>query len=935
MSIVQEYIDIYNKYTSIYGKNNVIVIMHVGSFYEMYATPNEGPNLFNISNILNVVCTRKNTKINEINIKNPYLLGFPVVSALSKIQQLINNNYNVVVIDQTTTKPIERKISCVYTTGTFIENIDFPDTNNIMCIYMTYEQQFNKKKSLCAGLSVCDLSTGKCNIYDIYDSNDDNYTINEIIRLNEVIQPKEIIICGLYDEQIINKINFNKEIIRNMKLSEHISKLSYQNEFLKKVYGDGLLSPIESLNLSKYPFSIISLISLLEYAFNHDENILKKIHKPKIMENNKYLLLENNAIYQLNLFDNKQTTSKKNINSLFSIIDKTSTPLGKRYLKYRLSLPFINKDDIQPIYDLTELFIKDNLYIEIEKYLNQITDIERLSRKLFLSKIHPYELFNLISSYNNVIQLTNILNDISFKQKPTSKIINKLNIFLKLCNKTFKIDELKKQNLSDISSSFFNPTIYKDIDDIQSKLDDGFNLINNIQTTLSSLINDKIYLKHNNRDGYYLNMTNKRADLLKKKIKDLNFLNVNGVKIDIKLLEFSNFNKNTKILLNKVKESHDVGDINNQLIKLVTDHYIEFLEEITKKYYNTFIKINSFIEFIDYIKSNAKNAKLNNYIKPSIIDNNCSFIKCKELRHPIIEQLIDYTYIPHDIHLGNELKGILLYGLNSCGKSSLMKAIGISVIMAQAGLYVPATTFEYNPYKLLFTRITGADDIINGLSSFSVEMLELQNIIKRANSSSLIIGDEICRSTEHVSGNAIVASAIINISKKEASFIFATHLHDLVKIKEINDIITVKPYHLSVMYDDDEHELIYERRLKEGSGDPIYGVEVAKYLIKDDDFISKAQSIKNLLLNQSNTIIKDKISKYNKNIFVYECKLCGNKINLETHHLKEQHEFDGYETEMNRINNLIVICKECHTKIHKEKIKFRVNKSGKGNKLMS
>jgi DNA mismatch repair protein MutS len=150
-------------------------------------------------------------------------------------------------------------------------------------------------------------------------------------------------------------------------------------------------------------------------------------------------------------------------------------------------------------------------------------------------------------------------------------------------------------------------------------------------------------------------------------------------------------------------------------------------------------------------------------------------------------------------------------------------------------------------------------------------MVELKAILRRANSKSLIIGDEICRGTEHVSGSAIVASAIINLSKANASFILATHLHEISTMERITKLENVKSFHLSVEHDKKTDSLIFDRKLREGSGEPIYGVTVAKYIINDADFIETANEIKNEILKTHGTLIPDKKSRYNAEVYIDEC----------------------------------------------------------------
>lgn len=210
-----------------------------------------------------------------------------------------------------------------------------------------------------------------------------------------------------------------------------------------------------------------------------------------------------------------------------------------------------------------------------------------------------------------------------------------------------------------------------------------------------------------------------------------------------------------------------------------------------------------------------------------------------DLRHPIIEANEDQgIYVPNDIILGqlayaskehkdnviiknsnpisikdNKMHGVLLYGINSSGKSSLMKSIGIAVILAQAGFYVPAKSMRFSIFDAVYTRISGADNIAKGLSSFAVEMLELKNIFNRATSKSLVLGDEISHSTETMSGLSIVASAILKLAKLQSIFVFATHLHQLPEIKEIEELKNIISLHLSVMYKDNEDKLIFDRKL--------------------------------------------------------------------------------------------------------------------------
>ena len=164
--------------------------------------------------------------------------------------------------------------------------------------------------------------------------------------------------------------------------------------------------------------------------------------------------------------------------------------------------------------------------------------------------------------------------------------------------------------------------------------------------------------------------------------------------------------------------------------------------------------IVTYVTKLDVVITKAIIAKQYNYCKPTIdVKKKSSFLKATELRHPLIELLQqDETYVPNDIDLGCGVsqRGILLYGTNAVGKSSLIRSIGIAVIMAQAGMYVPATSFTFKPYTSIFTRILGNDNLFKGLSTYAVEMSELRTILNNADKNSLVLGDELCSGTESI-----------------------------------------------------------------------------------------------------------------------------------------------------------------------------------------
>ena len=324
-----------------------------------------------------------------------------------------------------------------------------------------------------------------------------------------------------------------------------------------------------------------------------------------------------------------------------------------------------------------------------------------------------------------------------------------------------------------------------------------------------------------------------------------------------------------------------------------------------------------------------------------------SFVNAQNMRHCLIEHLQqNELYISNDISLGNKednIDGVLLYGTNAVGKTSFIRSLGIAVIMAQAGLYVPCSSFHFQPYKYIFTRILGNDNIFKGLSTFAVEMSELRTILRLADDKSLVLGDELCSGTESISAVSIFVAGIQNLHKKGCSFIFATHLHEIIHYEEIMNIETVVLKHMAVIYDRAKDVLVYDRKLRDGPGDNMYGLEVCRSLNLPEDFLTSAHNIRMKYNPSSNSVLSFKSSHYNAKKIVGLCELCKKDMGSEVHHLQHQKDAndDGniINTEKNmifqknNIANLLTLCEACHTKSHKETGTHKKVKTTKGIEL--
>jgi DNA mismatch repair protein MutS len=261
--------------------------------------------------------------------------------------------------------------------------------------------------------------------------------------------------------------------------------------------------------------------------------------------------------------------------------------------------------------------------------------------------------------------------------------------------------------------------------------------------------------------------------------------------------------------------------------------------------------------------------------------------------------------------------------------------------MAQAGIYVPCKKFTYKPYTAIYSRILGNDNLFKGLSTFAVEMSELRTILKSANNRSLVIGDELCSGTEIQSAISIFISGLIELYKKDCSFLFATHLHEIVNYEEIlkmqklnafskvcEDENTVshegilKIKHLSIHYDAALECIVYDRKLKDGSGSNNYGLTVCQSLYMPEEFMKTAYHIRSKYFPETSGELSHNPSKYNSQKIKGKCEICNIHIAEEIHHLREQNEsnekgfIDGFHK--NHPANLSALCESCHLAMHRK-----------------
>ncbi len=948
------YFDLQRYFEEKYGEDTV-VFMEIGTFFEVYEVNNDDMQVGKakeMAELLNIQLTKKNKNIVENSVKNPLLAGVPAVSFERYLNRLIQEQrYTVIVVKQRGEPPkISRYISQIISPGTnFDYTIDNEDNYIVSLLIDKHRDIYS------VGYAAIDVTTGKTWLYETHGTSEDPaYALDEVFNLLNINKTSEVVLTFL------EGVNDQKEVVRYLEIPEHYSysvnherpKIEYQNELFEKVYQlQSLLSPIEHLDLERSPAISEALAILVHFVIEHDYHIIQKLSRPKLIDNRRYMYLGNNALEQLAVI-----SKDKDEMTISRLIDKTGTAIGKRLLKERLLNPIMEKEELERRYGLIE---RVNTHVRLlEETLRGIYDLERLARRINLGRLHPFEMNYVYDSLVSVKDLMAYVKKHKIQKTPFSDL--EIDEFIRDIERSFDLDTSRRFTMATVDDNFLMRGIDPAIDtliDENAKMLQTFNiLMDEMERMLGDVAGNGsntryVSLGVLDKEGYYISLSKTRWSMIEQQFS------LASVDLEHGTVTFDSFN--VKKLTNNVKITSELTDQlsdkimrnRSKIVALVKERFVQLQSVFERRYALLFERIIGYVADLDVAVSSAKVAEMYNYARPMITDvkEDENFLQIMALRHPLIEiQEQRGIYVPNDIvmgtrdymdlpypetvmldvavHDGHEINGVLLYGINSSGKSSLMKSIGVAVLLAQSGFYVPASSMKFSLFESIFTRIVSKDNLAKGLSTFAVEMLEMKNIFNRAKMKSLVLGDEISHGTETLSGVAIVASSIMKLSKLRSIFLFATHLHQLSTMEEIKRLKNVVDLHLSVEYDEERDKLVFNRVLQAGSGSSIYGLEFAKSLHMDGEFLDTANRIRKRLANdfdELEMLVKKRTSKYNKDLYVTKCVICG-AMAEDVHHiahqsLANQAGFIGHFHQDHK-HNLVPLCKEHHRAIHDGKI---------------
>ena len=993
MALVKEYFELTKKYQEDYGEN-IILLMQVGSFFEVYGIHNKnndiitGSRISDFSRICELNVVEKNTCVGKDNVM---MAGFKDIMIEKYVKKIQEAGYTVIVYTQDeAAKNTTRSLAGIFSPGTYFSNDSTRLTNNLTCVWIDLINNtvLLKGKYVVVGIANIDIYTGKTSIFQFKETYINNpTTYDELERFISIYNPSEVIlISNLVDKEIddvinftnincnsIHKINIGKDERKQGQFYNYAKKCekqSYQKEILHKFYKIGDYDVFKQ-NFYENDIATQSFCFLLDFVYQHNPHLVNKISEPIFENCSDRLILANHSLSQLNIIDDNSYNGKHS--SVLKMLNECLTPMGKRKFSYDILNPKTCSVYLQREYNITGYFLSNyEKYSQLLKTnLSTIKDISKWERQVFIKKISPKAFYNL---YNNIVIIKNIykniIGDEIIKQylNVFEKNIDNIGIYCDtitdFINKHIDV-ELSKDidQTQNFETNFIKYGVNDELDIKTETLKDSELKLESIRCYLSSLIENKekkakptefVKIHETEKNHFSLISTSRRCKLLQDTLPQdsclvrLSYNTNNKKEFDFKISKAQFvFEKQTATNMTIVDEqiTHLCKNISNIKVSLKDTITLVFNKFVYKfeSYQNEINSLINFITIIDILYAKSTIAKKYDFCKPTIANADKSFVDAKGLRHCLIEQLqTNELYVSNDITIGNKIvDGILLYGTNAVGKTSLIRALGISVIMAQSGLYVPCSEFIYKPYKYIFTRILGNDNIFKGLSTFAVEMSELRTILRLADENSLILGDELCSGTENTSAVSIFVAGIQKLASFNSSFIFATHLHEIINYEEITSLTCVVLKHMEVIYDKQRDVLIYDRKLKDGPGNSMYGLEVCKSLSLPEDFLTAAYNIRMKYNPESRSLLSLKSSHFNSKKIMSLCEKCEKNMGSEVHHLQYQNNANDNGIiknksslfHKNNVANLMTLCEDCHAEFHKTGVSHKRVKTTNGYEL--
>ena len=807
--MMEHYLSVKEKY------KDCIVFYRLGDFYEMFFE-----DAVKASDILGLTLTGRDCGLKE---RAP-MCGVPFHAADEYISKLVSVGEKVAICEQMSLpngkELVERNVVRVVSAGTVTndELIDSKTNNFLLSIYM-----FAGK----AAIAWADITTGEFFAEKFTEKDVLLELFNELVR----IAPVEIIANSEAEDTLKDAPVFVQGVLPKLNLFT-------ESEFEQKIAVNTLKAQLNVKDLSVFGFdgdrdmSAVPAGALVAYLKETQKNALYNINSVKIVSENDFLVMDNNAVRNLELV--KTIRDGKRYGTLLWVLDKTKTGMGARLLQRRLLSPLVDKEKIEyRLNGVESMYNNTVIRKSVAENLSSVKDIGRIAGKISNGNVNTKDCLALARSLSLLPNIKFQL--LGIESECVADIVNALSDYSDLValidraiNDADNEPDAAERNYIQTGKKD-KPKYIKDgynaeLDELRSLAKGGKGRIVELEQKERERTGIKtLKLGYNRVFGYYIEITNSFKDKIPYDyIRKQTIANAERyVTEEIKDLE------------EKIISATEKAEI------LDAQLFAEIKTWLTKKV-PALQKTAEAVAELDVVISLASVARERGYVKPTVADSDGELI-IKDGRHPVVEAVTRQRFIPNDCYLDRgENRTMIITGPNMAGKSTYMRQIALTVLMAHVGSFVPAREATIPLTDRIFTRIGASDSLISDQSTFMVEMTELANIVKNATKNSLLVLDEVGRGTSTYDGLSIAWSSLEYLTEKvRAKTLFATHYHELTELEGVID--GVKNYKVTVK--EMPNGVIFLRKIARGGANKSFGIEVANLAGVGTEITERAKEI--------------------------------------------------------------------------------------------
>ncbi|MCR2820633.1 DNA mismatch repair protein MutS [Lederbergia panacisoli] len=787
--MIQQYLQVKANY------EDAFLFFRLGDFYEMFFE-----DAIKASQELEITLTSREGGTKE---RIP-MCGVPYHAAAGYIEVLIQKGYKVAICEQTEDPKqakgvVRREVVQLITPGTVMEGKGLLEKENN---YITSITMFDENTY---GIAFNDLSTGESKATIITGSHE--------VLLNELftIGAKEVVVDSNFDSELKKKINERMSAI--ISIEENVNNDDEFINIIVKLSNERLQTAANRL---------------LHYLKKTQKRSLDHLQPFSEYEVNQYMKLDYYSKRNLELTESIRGKGSKG--TLLWLLDETVTAMGGRMLKQWIDRPLINEAEIGKRVNLVETTLHHYFERqELRELLKGVYDLERLSGRVAFGNANARDFIQLKKSLLQIPEIISLVHQLD--QSEAQSLAEKLDPCEELTDLLEKsIIDLPPLSIKE--GGIIKDGYHKELDTYKDASRNGKQWIAELEKEERQRTGIKsLKVGYNRIFGYYIEVTRANVHLLEEGRYERKQTLANAERYITPEL------KEKEALILQAEE------------KCIDLEYALFMEirETVKTYIPRIQQAAKIISELDVYQSFATVSESRHYVRPSF--NRNRVIHITNGRHPVVEKVMgSQEYVPNDCMMDAEREMYLITGPNMSGKSTFMRQIALTAIMAQIGCFVPAENANIPIFDQVFTRIGAADDLISGQSTFMVEMLEAKNAIANATENSLILFDEIGRGTSTYDGMALAQAIIEYIHDRiGAKTLFSTHYHELTALEE--KLGQLKNIHVSAV--EQQGKLVFLHKVKAGPADKSYGIHVAELADLPKVLIDRATEILNELENEN------------------------------------------------------------------------------------